>query len=126
MIVGIGIDLVEVSRIRSVYERHRERFVNRILTPAERAYVLRHRDPSERLAGRWAAKEAALKALGTGLSAGIRWQDAEILPDDRGKPILQFHGNAATLAAQLGANVLHVTITHGGDIAFAQVILEKV
>ena len=111
--------------IRSVYQRHSERFVNRILTPAERAYVLRHKDPSERLAGRWAAKEAALKALGTGLSAGIRWQDAEVLPDPHGKPVLTFHGNAAKLAAQLGATVFHVTITHGENIAFAQVILEK-
>ena len=126
MIIGIGIDLIEVPRIREIHKRHAERFVNRILTPAERAYVLRHADPSERLAGRWASKEAALKALGTGLADGIRWQDVEILPDEKGKPILLLHARAATRAAELGANTFHVTITHGQGIAFAQVILEKV
>jgi holo-[acyl-carrier protein] synthase len=125
MIIGIGIDLIEVPRIRGIYQRHAERFVNRILTPAERVYVLRHADPSERLAGRWASKEAALKALGTGLADGIRWQDVEILPNEKGKPILTLHRKAAARAEQLGATTFHVTITHGEGIAFAQVILEK-
>ena len=125
MIVGIGIDIIEVSRIRAIYGRHRERFPQRILTDAEQRYVLRHADPSERLAGRWAAKEAALKALGTGLSSGIRWRDVEILPDEHGKPILTLHARAAERAGQINASVFHVTITHGQDIAFAQVILER-
>ncbi len=125
MIVGIGIDLVEIERIRGVYQRHSERFVNRILTPAERAYVLQHRDPTQRIAGRWAAKEAALKALGTGLSNGIRWQDAEILPDERGKPLLHLHGKALERARELRADTYHVTITHSEAMAMAQVILER-
>jgi holo-[acyl-carrier protein] synthase len=125
MIVGIGIDLVEIERIRGVYLRHSERFVNRILTPAERDYVLQHKDPTQRLAGRWAAKEAALKALGTGLSNGIRWQDAEILPDERGKPILHLHAKALQRARELGADLFHVTITHSDSLAMAQVILER-
>ena len=125
MIVGIGIDLVEISRIRAIHQRHPQRFVERILTPAERQYVLRHADPSARLAGRWAVKEAALKALGTGLSNGIRWQDVEVLPDGRGKPIMTLHGNARNRAAELGATLFHCTITHAQDMAMAQVILER-
>lgn len=125
MIAGIGIDLIEIERIKSVYARHQDRFVNRILTGAERAYVLRHADPSARLAGRWAAKEAGLKALGTGLSSGIRWRDIEILPDEHGKPVLTLHGKAAERARALGATVFHVTITHSDGMAMAQVILER-
>ncbi|MCK6474030.1 MAG: holo-ACP synthase [Planctomycetes bacterium] len=125
MIVGIGMDIVEVERIRAIYLRHPERFVRRILTENERAYVLRHADPTERLAGRWAAKEAALKALGTGLAEGIGWRDVEILPDDLGRPCLHLHGKAAGRAKQLGAGASHVTITHSRDSAVAQVILER-
>jgi len=126
MIVGLGIDLVEVARIRSMFLRHRERFVRRILTEAEQNYVMRYADPGERLAGRWAAKEAALKALGTGLSAGIRWRDIEVLPDEHGKPILHFHGKARERAALLEANRFHITITHSQEMAMAQAILERV
>jgi holo-[acyl-carrier protein] synthase len=125
MIVGIGIDVVEIARIKDVYERHRERFLGRILTPAECAYVLQYKDPCERLAGRWAAKEAALKALGTGLAAGIRWRDVEILPGAGGKPELTLHGRAAEQARSLRATVCHVTITHSDLLAVAQVILES-
>ena len=125
MIVGVGIDLIEIARIRAVYQRHGERFVKRILTPAEAAYVLQHKDPAARLAGRWAVKEAALKALGTGHSDGIRWRDNEVLPDPRGKPVLTLHGQARERAAALGADVLHATITHSENTAMAQVILER-
>ena len=126
MIVGLGLDLIETERIREIHARHPERFVQRILTEAEQQYVLRHRDPTERLAGRWAAKEAAMKALGTGLSQGIRWRDIEVLPDELGKPILHLHGQARERAEALGANNIHVTITHSSTLAVAQVILEKV
>ena len=125
MILGIGIDLIEVERIQAVYARHCERFVNRILTGSERAYVMRHADPSQRLAGRWAAKEAAFKALGTGVAEGIGWKDAEILPDHRGKPILVFHGKARERALAMGASIFHISITHSNTLAMAQVILEK-
>lgn len=125
MIVGLGIDLVEIPRIKSIYERHGDRFVKRILTAAEQAYVLRHKDPGARLAGRWAAKEAALKALGTGLAEGIRWRDVEILPDERGKPTLILHARARERAAGIGASIFHVTITHSDGLAMSQVILER-
>ena len=125
MIVGLGIDLIEIERIKSIYLRHGPRFTNRILTDAEQAYVLRPTDPSSRLAGRWAAKEAALKALGTGLADGIRWRDLEILPDEKGKPVLTFHGRALERANMLRADSLHVTITHGQSMAIAEVILEN-
>src|SRR6185295_8516939 len=94
MIVGIGVDLVEIERIGAIYARHHERFLQRILTAAERAYVMRHADATQRLAGRWAAKEAAFKELGTGVADGIGWKDAEILPDERGKPCQFLHGKA--------------------------------
>jgi holo-[acyl-carrier protein] synthase len=125
MIVGIGIDSIEIARIRSIYERHKARFADRILTDAEKTYVFQHADPSARLAGRWAAKEAALKALGTGLAHGIRWRDVEILPDGNGKPILTLHALAQKRAAEISAKFFHVSITHDQSTAFAQVILEK-
>ncbi len=125
MIIGIGIDLIEIERIQAVYTRHLERFTRRILTDREYAYVMRHTDPSQRLAGRWAAKEAAFKALGTGVAEGIGWRQAEILPDEMGKPQLYFHGKALERAAALGATVFHVTITHSNSMAMAQVILER-
>ena len=126
MIVGLGIDLVEIDRIRRIHKEHPQRFSNRILTEAERAYVFRHRDPSERLAGRWAAKEAAFKALGTGLSQGLSWQNIEVLPNEWGKPIITFTGKAHEIVEQLGANNLLITITHTQQQAMAQVILERV
>ncbi len=126
MIIGIGIDLVELDRIRAIYARHQSRFTNRILTPAEQEYVLQHADPTARLAGRWAAKEAGLKALGTGLAEGIKWRDLEILPDTLGKPVLRFHNTALERASVLEVTVAHVTITHSQELAMAQVILERV
>jgi holo-[acyl-carrier protein] synthase len=125
MIVGIGVDLVEIERIRAIHQRHGDRFVKRILTPAEAAYVLEHKDPAQRLSGRWAAKEAALKALGTGLAEGLSWRDLEILPDERGKPVLQLFGKARERAALLQAGRCHITITHSEGLALAQVILER-
>ncbi len=125
MIVGLGIDLIEIERIRAVYGRHKARFADRILTAAEQAYVLQHADPSARLAGRWAVKEAALKALGTGLAHGIRWRDVEVLPDENGRPMLTLHGKALERAVALQADRFHATITHSDGMAMAQVILER-
>ena len=125
MIVGLGLDIIEVDRIRGVFLRHKDRFVKRVLTDAEQAYVLRYKDPAERLAGRWAAKEAAFKALGTGLAEGMRWRDVEIIRAPSGKPELQFRGAALKRLTELGATCQHLTITHGDNLAVAQVILEK-
>ena len=125
MIVGVGVDLVELERIREIHQRHGARFTDRVLTPAEKAYVLEDRDPAARLAGRWAAKEAAVKALGTGIAAGVGWRDLEILPDEFGKPVLSFSGGALTRARQLNATRWHVSITHSKSMAMAQVLLER-
>jgi holo-[acyl-carrier protein] synthase len=125
VIVGTGIDLIEMERIRAIQQRHPQRFIDRILTVAEKEYVLQYKDPTQRLAGRFAAKEAALKALGTGVDDGIGWKDVEILPDARGKPLLSLHGKAALRAQSIGATVYHVTITHSDTMAMAHVLLEK-
>lgn len=126
MIVGIGLDIIEVDRIRTIHLRHPERFTKRVLTADEEAYVMSYKDPAERLAGRWAAKEAALKALGTGLVDGIRFQDVEVVRMDSGKPELQFHGKALERLNELGANRVFLTISHSEHLAVAQVILEQV
>jgi len=125
MIVGLGIDLIEIERIRQIHLRHPGRFLARICTPAEAAYVSMHADPAPRFAGRWAAKEAALKALGTGLDDGIRWHDVEILNDARGKPILTFHAKARQRADALHVSAIHISITHSDTMAMAEVILEN-
>ena len=87
--------------------------------------MLAHADPCPRLAGRWAAKEAAVKALGTGVAEGVRWVDLEVLPDALGKPVLTLHGKALERAKLLEADAFHVTITHSDNMAMAQVILER-
>jgi holo-[acyl-carrier protein] synthase len=118
-------DLVEVDRIRRVLRRHGTRFLERILTVAEREYVLRFADPAERFAGRWAAKEAGMKALGTGLASGVGWHDLEIFHDERGKPLLRLHAQAARIAERLNAQNALVSITHSETAAAAVVILER-
>src|SRR5688572_5710424 len=94
MILGMGIDIAEASRIQETLERHGERFLQRVFTPAEIAYCRRHRNSAERFAARFAAKEAAMKALGTGWRRGISWQDFEISNQASGKPCLQLSGKA--------------------------------
>lgn len=125
MITGIGIDLVEVDRIRRMLVDHGERFKTRTFTEGESAYCDLCADPAIHYAARFAAKEAAAKALGTGLwsEAGVNWTDIEVVRAPEGKPSLQFHENAARLTAGLRA---HVSISHTKDHAMAQVILEAV
>ena len=125
MIVGIGVDVVEIYRIRKILETQGTRFTNRVFTEEEQAYCAAHRDPAPHYAARFAAKEAAMKALGTGWAEGIRWRDVEILPGAGGKPELVLHGQAAERARELRAVKHHVTITHSGLLAVAQVILES-
>ena len=112
MIVGIGIDLVEIARIKAVYERHRERFVRRLLTDGEREYVLAHADPGPRMAGRWAAKEAVLKALGTGWARGIQWRDIEIRNERGGKPHIVLAGGALDVSRGQGITHVLISISH--------------
>lgn len=122
MIVGIGLDVCEIARIRRNLERYGPRFMDRLLTPAERAYCERRRDAAVPFAGRFAAKEAAIKALGG--PPGLRWRDMEVLPAERERPQMLLHGDGARIARDLGATRVHVTITHDAGVAAAVVILE--
>jgi len=122
VIVGLGLDVTELDRIGAAYERHGERFLDRILTKAEREKMPER--PVPFLAARFAAKEAGAKALGTGFQDGISHQDFEVTADEKGKPLLRFHKEAQTRAKALGVTHIHVSITHGRDVAVAVVVLE--
>jgi len=124
MILGTGVDLAEVDRIRAAITRYGARFVERIYTPREIAYVERRANPFERYAGRFAAKEAGMKAIGTGWKRGVRWQDFEVVNLPSGRPTLKLHGEAARIAGQLGVKVISLSITHTADLGMAHVILE--
>ena len=117
-------DLAEVDRIRLAVERYGERFLGRIYTPAERAYVDRKSNRYERYAARFAAKEAAMKALGTGWKQGVTWQDFEVSNLPSGRPTLRLSGRAAEIAAQLGVQSVALSLSHTASLAIAQVILE--
>lgn len=125
MIVGLGVDIAEVDRVRAAVERHGEAFLKRLFTAGEIAYCERHRDRYERYAGRFAAKEAAMKALGTGWRRGVRWVDIEVVRLPGGKPALQLRGRAKEFADRLEVKNISVTITHSGNTALAQVIFES-
>ena len=125
MIVGIGIDSAEVHRIREAIERHGRRFIDRIYTTAEIAYVERKANRYERYAARFAAKEAGMKAIGTGWKRGVRWQDFEVANLPSGRPTLQFHGVAAQIADSLGVRNIALSLTHTAEQGLAIVILES-
>ena len=125
MIVGTGIDIAEVPRIREVIERHGERFLKRIFTESEIQYCESKANRVERYAARFAAKEAGMKAIGTGWNHGVRWRDIEVARKPGGRPTLVLHGKAAEFAAKLGATNIALSLTHTAEQAFAQVILEK-
>ena len=124
MILGTGVDLAEVDRIRTAVERYGRRFIERIYTPAEIAYVERKANKFERYAGRFAAKEAGMKAIGTGWKRGVRWQDFEVANLPSGRPVLHLHGEAAKIAERLGVKVVQLSITHTSELGMAHVILE--
>jgi holo-[acyl-carrier protein] synthase len=125
VIVGLGIDLAEVERIRTAIERHGRRFTDRIYTVAEIAYVERKANRYERYAARFAAKEAAMKAISTGWRRGVRWQDFEVTNLPSGRPTLQFHGVAARIADELGVRNIALSLTHTAEQGMAIVILES-
>ena len=125
MIVGLGVDIVEVHRVEAAMRRHGEAFLKRIFTPAEIAYCERHRNKYERFAGRFAAKEAAMKALGTGWGRGVRWLDIEVVRLPGGKPTLQLRGQAEEFAKRLEVKNVSLTITHSADTALALVVFES-
>ena len=125
MILGTGFDLTALPRIKALLEKHEERFLARILTEDELASL--PAEAARRIsytAGRWAAKEAAVKALGSGFSAGIGFHDVEVVTLEGGRPELRLHGRAAELARDKGVTALHVSISHERDMAGAMVILE--
>ncbi len=125
MIVGLGIDFVDLARVRRVVERHGERFFERILTEREQAYCRRFRDPVPHAAARFAAKEAVLKALGTGLAKGIRWLDVEVVRDEEGAPSVELAGRAAEIARARSAERVQLSISHDHGAAIAIAILER-
>jgi holo-[acyl-carrier protein] synthase len=125
MIVGSGIDLAEIGRIKQSIERYGSRFLDRIFTPAEQAYCLRKRNSAESFAARFAAKEAGAKALGTGISQGVSWLEIEVVRERGGRPTLRLYGRAARFAERLGAAHIALSITHTADLAMASVVLEN-
>ena len=125
MIVGLGLDIAEIDRIEEAIARHGEPFLNRLFTPREIEYCERFRNKFERYAGRFAAKEAAMKALGTGWSRGVRWRDIEVVRAASGKPSLHLDGVARQIAGAMGVRNIALTITHSGNVAMAQVIFEN-
>jgi holo-[acyl-carrier protein] synthase len=124
VIVGTGVDLAEVPRIRASIERFGARFVQRIFTPLEIAYVERKANRYERYAARFAAKEAGMKAIGTGWRRGVRWQDFEVSNLPSGKPTLRFYGAAAEVAMRLGVRNVSLSLTHTKEYGMAHLILE--
>ena len=124
MIVGMGIDIAEVERIRGAIERHGEVFLRRIFTAKEREYCERFKNKYERYAGRFAVKEAAMKALGTGWSRGVRWVDIEVVRQKGGRPTLMLEGEARKIGEMLGVKSIALSITHTAAQAYAQVIFE--
>jgi holo-[acyl-carrier protein] synthase len=125
MIIGTGIDIAEVPRIRHSIERFGDRFLKRIYTAGEIRYCDSKANRVERYAARFAAKEAAMKALGTGWSRGVRWRDCEVSRLPGGRPTILFHGKAGEIAASLGVNNAALSISHTEEQAIAQVILES-
>jgi holo-[acyl-carrier protein] synthase len=124
MIIGSGIDLVEIGRIQQSFERYGERFLNRVFTAAEQAYCMRKRRAAESLAARFAAKEAGAKALGTGISRGVNWLEIEVCREPGGRPTLRFSGRAAEIAGHLRVAHIALSLTHTAELAMASVLLE--
>jgi holo-[acyl-carrier protein] synthase len=125
VIVGLGLDIAEIDRIEAAIARHGAPFLERLYTPREVSYCEKHRNKFERYAGRFAAKEAAMKALGTGWRHGVRWRDIEVVREPSGKPTLHLEGVAREFADRMGVKSISITITHSGNFALAQVIFES-
>jgi len=125
MILGTGIDIIEVARIASSYEKFGERFLNRILKPAEIAYALSHKNPAPFMAARFAAKEAISKAFGTGIGAQLGWQDMEVARKASGEPFVILHGGGLKLLEERGGRIVHLSLSHTEHYAAAVAILEN-
>jgi holo-[acyl-carrier protein] synthase len=121
-IIGLGLDATEIDRVRDLLARYGDRFLHRVFTDGEIAYCMAHRDPAPSLAARFAAKEAGMKALGTGRARGVLWKDVEVRRAG-GPPQLAFHGGGARRFALIGGRSSLITLTHARDLAIAHVIL---
>ena len=124
MILGSGIDIVAIPRIKRLYERHGDRFLRRLLTPVEQAAVSQMANPLPRLAGRFAAKEAVMKALRTGWGAGVNFTQIEVVNDSTGAPTVRLTGAALARCEAMGGRHWHISISHEQEMAVAQAILE--
>jgi len=124
MLIGTGVDLIEVARIAQSIERYGERFLRRIYTEDEIAYCSRRRSSAESFAARFAAKEAGAKALGTGISRGVTWNEFQVERQPGGRPVLALRGRAAVLARELGVKTISLSLTHTGSLAMATVMME--
>ena len=125
MIAGIGVDIVDIARIQAMLDRYGDRFLGRVYTESETAYAMSGANKAERLAGRFAVKEAVMKALGTGKSQGILWKDVETVRGRLGKPEVRLHGEAVKWLKIRGWSTVHASVTHDGGNAMAFVIIEK-
>src|SRR5688572_10741550 len=124
MVIGVGIDVIQNQRIRESLEKFGARFLNRIYTEIETAYCAKCADPGIHYAARFAAKEAAFKALGTGWAAGVKWKDVEVIRLASGQPELHLHGEASERAKSLGAARFHVSLTHDQLVSCAVVVFD--
>ncbi len=125
MICGLGTDIIAIARVEGIYTRHPERFLEQYFTDSERSYCLSHRHPAQYLAARWAAKEACLKALGTGAADGIYFNDICITRAENGKPGIELSNGALERANTLGVRTVWCTLSHADGMATATVILEN-
>ena len=124
MLIGTGVDLIEVERIAHSIERFGERFLRRVYTDHEIAYCRGRRVSAESFAARFAAKEAGAKALGTGISRGVTWNEFQVARNPGGRPVLELRGRAALLAKELGVRAISLSLTHTGSLAMATVLME--
>jgi holo-[acyl-carrier protein] synthase len=126
VILGSGIDIIEVQRVEAAYKKFGNRFVQRVLRPSELAYCLSHKSPGPFLAARFAGKEAISKAFGTGIGRQLGWQDMEICRKDSGEPYVVLHGKGQTLLRERGGRIVHLSLSHTAKLATAVAILESV
>ena len=126
MILGTGIDIIEVARVRGAHEKFGERFVNKILLPPELAYCVSHKNSAPHLAARFAAKEAVSKAFGVGIGAALGWLDIEVCRRESGEPYVTLHGKGRTLLEERHARIVHLSLSHTEIYATAVAILEGV
>ena len=125
MIIGTGIDIVEIARFRKILDGANERFLMRVFTREEQRFCLARKDPAQHLAARFAAKEAVFKALGTGWSKGVTWLDVEVQRREHEAPFILLHGATQEIAASKGVGKIHLSLTHTNDWAAATAILEQ-